>query len=98
MNLTDEQIDSIEHAAYDAEVTLRSYSGRVMFGELCVGVSFDRIGDLTRFFVSLAAEDAPLAGKLCTLLRTDSLGLGQIAYWPGVSVPEAWAEQDDDEF
>lgn len=43
----------------------RPYSGRCMFGEYCVGVSLDYIGqyDLPRGF------------------RLDQLGMGHIAYW-----------------
>lgn len=95
MKLTDTQIDAIEDAAYDADLRVRSYSGRVMFGENCVGLTFNRIGDLAKFFVSLAENDAPLAAALAGKLRTDSLGLGEIAYFPGVEPIDD--EDDEDE-
>lgn len=53
----------------------RSYSGRGMFGKECVGVSIDRLDDL---------DGLPLKG-----VRTDSLGLGLIAYWPHLTWTDA---------
>lgn len=59
----------------------RSYSGRGMFGRECVGVSLRR-GDY--------GEGLPSAGQ-----RRDSLGLGEIAYWPSVKWP-AWATEEEE--
>lgn len=97
MNLTTEQIDSIEGAAYDANAEIRSYSGRMMFGENCPAIVIDSVNNLTAFFVSLAANDSVLAAKLSRELRVDSLGLREIAYWPSISVPADWAEDDDED-
>jgi hypothetical protein len=97
MNLTTEEIDSIEHAAYDAEVSLRSYSGRMMFGQSCPAIAVKSINNLAAFFVSLGANDSVLAAKLSRELRMDQLGLGEIAYWPSISLPADWEETDADD-
>lgn len=57
-----------------ADLRPRSYSGRGMYGERCVGVSLDYLGQ---------ADGLPLSGS-----RTDSLGLGIILYWPSAKWPE----------
>lgn len=97
MNLTDTQFDAIESAAFDAEAELRSYSGRAMFGQQCLALQIDSIRNLTAFFISLAVDDQDLAAKLSRDLRTDSLGLGEIAYWPSIGVPDSMVEDDEDE-
>jgi hypothetical protein len=58
----------------------RSYSGRGMFGKRCVGVS-------TRPYDY--GSDLPNQGQ-----RRDSLGLGEIIYWPSVPWPEGREESD----
>lgn len=50
----------------------RSYSGRGMYGRVCVGVTLDRFEELT-----VGARTA----------TWDSMGLGRIAYWPGHTWP-----------
>lgn len=57
----------------------RSYSGRGMYGRECVACSIRRGEDF-----------AGLPGGY----RTDSLGLGQIVYWPRVAWPEDLEEQE----
>lgn len=56
----------------------RSYSGRFMYGKECVAVKLYR-GD--------SGADLPKAGQ-----RRDSLGLGQIAYWPAAEWPNTEIE------
>jgi hypothetical protein len=53
---------------------VRSYSGRGMYGRRCVGVSLGR-GDY--------GSALPEEGQ-----KRDSLGLGEIVYWPSVAWPE----------
>lgn len=97
MNLTNEEIETIENAAYDADATIRSYSGRMMFGQSCIALAIDSTRNLAAFFVSLGANNTTLAAKLSRELRMDQLGLGEIAYWPSISVPAEWAEDDEDD-
>lgn len=70
-------------ALYQANCEPRSYSGRAMFGERCVGIALDSDSELWRVAQSLASRDIFIGGP-----RTDSLGMGIIAYWPGVKWPE----------
>jgi hypothetical protein len=74
---TDNLIDKIIRAGFKP----RSYSGRGMFGEECVGVSIQHD--------SGGNEDELPRGN-----RVDSLGLGQIWYWPQCKWP-AGLEGDD---
>lgn len=83
--LTADQLDTLENAAYDAGGEIRSYSGRAMFGTTCLGLDVESITTLARFFVSLAANDLDLATRLTNNVRTDSMGMGMIAYWPAFS-------------
>lgn len=96
MNLTDDQLDTLENSAYDADAKTRSYSGRAMFGARCIAIEIDGINNLAKFFVSLAANDLTLAAKMASGVRTDSLGLGMIAYWPSIDAPEYF--EVDEEF
>ena len=70
---TEELIAALESIGQD----WRDYSGRNMFGDSCVGVTLDGDGELWTLAQELALEgievDAP---------KTDSMGLGIIAYWP----------------
>jgi hypothetical protein len=59
---------------------VRSYSGRGMFGRQCVGVALDRYD---------YGSDLPDEGQ-----RRDSLGLGEIVYWPSATWPEGRKERD----
>lgn len=96
--LTTNQIDTITEAAYDADVELRSYSGRAMFGSQCIGVSSDSESGAALFLVAVAKEDADLAESLARNLRSDSLGRGIITYFPSfASVVDEDDEDEDDE-
>lgn len=50
----------------------RPYSGRGMHGKECIGVSVERIGE----------------HQFPTPWRSESLGKGQIVYWPTATWPE----------
>lgn len=52
----------------DQDLKPRSYSGRGMYGENCVGVYVKNVGD----------------HSLPSGFRFDNLGLGYIIYWPSV--------------
>jgi hypothetical protein len=58
-------VEKIREAGYEP----RSYSGRGMFGKVCVGVDLDR---------NDRGEDLPGGAS------EDSMGLGYIMYWPHV--------------
>lgn len=75
-----ELIDAIEGAGYDA----RDYSGRAMYGSVCVGVDLDGDGDLWKLAGDLAQQ-----GHEVPAPRTDSMGRGIIAYWPSIKWPQS---------
>lgn len=77
-----ELIDAIEDAGFEA----RDYSGRAMFGSVCVGVDLDSDGDLWRLATALGE-----AGINVGAPRTDSMGRGIIAYWPSIKWPSELA-------
>lgn len=52
----------------------RSYSGRFMYGRYCVGVALEQYD---------SGSDLPLKKSQ----RRDSLGMGQIVYWPHLEWP-----------
>ena len=68
-----------------------AYSGRGMGGRSCLAVTLPSTGKLTEFMVALAVQltendRADDALRLARLTRTDSMGLGIVAYWPGVEL------------
>lgn len=78
---------AIEDAAiYD--VTVLPYAGRGMDPDAeCAAVRYTDLSELLLLFVSLVgvtSEDE--AQYLAKRTRTDSLGHGSIAYWPGVKL------------
>ena len=77
--LTPDQMDELRDAAHSVEARIMDeYSGRGMFGAVCVGVVLKDEGDLFRFAGELSDELVELLGSP----RWDSLGLNEIAYWP----------------
>lgn len=84
--MTDTLRDFIESAGFD----VRSYSGRGMYGKVCLAVSVDYPGsffvDVTREICRGEDDDNEQYKRLKELkgYRTDQLGLGQVVYWPNV--------------
>jgi hypothetical protein len=87
----------VQGAAETAEIwegeygICQAYNGRGMGSGTCAAVTLPSTGKLTEFLVALAVsmtEDdrADDAMRLARLTRTDSMGLGIVAYWPGVEI------------
>lgn len=70
-----ELIEALEEVGYDT----RSYSGRAMYGKSCVAVTDSSPWELARAL----SLDFDLS---CP--REDSLGLGNVLYWPSYPWPE----------
>ena len=71
----------------DAGLAPRSYSGRAMYGQQCVGATFEgsllgTIADITE-----ACDDTAEASDLINSARTDNMGRGTIIYWHDVEWP-----------
>lgn len=76
------------------------YSGRGMFGEKCFALSCDGsigvlLSDLLRAVACEGSEAVEELADMFESMRTDSLGLGKIYYFPGWILPES--EDEDDE-
>jgi len=92
MNLTTKDFDLIRDIVGrvdpDAQV-IDDYSGRAMYGRTCVGLIADNaLSTLGRLLASLnGRERTDIAAVLVqNEVRTDDMGLSEIAYWPCVTV------------
>lgn len=70
-----------------------AYSGRGMGPRTCLAVTLPDVGVLVPFMVALAVQltendRSDDALRLARLTRTDSMGLGVVAYWPGVQLTD----------
>lgn len=97
--LNKEDLNKINELFADIGAT-RSYSGRGMYGATCLGVSTD---DTIGKFVADAIDQAELFDVDLTALawvfrrmRSDSLGLGSILYFPGVAYVGDDSEDNDE--
>ncbi len=95
-------IDLLEYAAPQGSV--RSYSGRFMYGKRCVSVNIDRGESLEALCGQLVLDaerdnegDGDEVVRILRQTRTDNMGLGTVAYWPNIQWPEGREEQDGDE-
>lgn len=79
----------IKAFAVEHNGSLRSYSGRCMWGEKCLGVTVGRWD----------YEEAFKAAKRLRSLgaaRSDSMGLDMIIYFPDAGAPsQAWLDSED---
>lgn len=87
----------------DADLNVRSYSGRGMYGRKCLGVSCDSESykDMMEAILDGVAQAASQDNwsvvddvkEAMRNLQQDNLGMGTIVYWPRVE----YAEGEDDE-
>jgi hypothetical protein len=98
MRTLDRQL--LRDACWDAglepeEAVMEDYSGRAMYGETCLAIRCGHPArDAVLFLLALqplAAEADPdhgdlLAQDLAQAMRTDDLGRGSVAYFPGFRV------------
>lgn len=103
--LTDEQAHILREAVYyavDFAEVIR-YSGRSMYGKECVAItSEDSARMLIKVMQYLMGDADSAAQRVADLLadhsvRTDSMGRGSVVYWPSLSLPEGFVENDDDD-
>jgi len=85
----------------DMEFNVRKYSGRFMFGKQCLAIDGDDINPiLLGYCIGLVAADegVDLSGDLMGM-RSDSMGLGMIYYWPYIEFEgdEDALDVDDEE-
>jgi len=95
--------NEISHETYEAiaeEFNITAtYSGRGMYGNVCLGLT-GRIDDLMRFVAWVVAADLEdLTIDMLTLgMSQDNMGLDMIYYWPNIIVtPPAETNEEPDE-
>lgn len=79
----------------DQDAIYPEYSGRGMYGRTCVGIVLDRYTDTNQALLGVALADTfgtDDAWDIARAMRTDSMGLGTIVYFPG------WELEDAEEF
>lgn len=93
--MTSKQVAKFIAALEDAgsEEVRTNYSGRGMFGATCVGVEVASQKDATELIVDVLIEarsddDREAFGSILKRGVFDSMGLGLIFYFPGVTVEE----------
>jgi len=83
------------------EAIMNDYSGRAMYGDTCLGIVADSEAKVVEVLfryasrVAWRADDAETVAEslddmasLVSGMRTDSMGLSMIAYFPGVGLRE----------
>jgi hypothetical protein len=100
MVLTDDQLTVLRDACYDEsldgdECIDLSYSGRGMYGKTCVGLRTDSVREAVAVLVKCATNYGSdggdeLAEEMAARLTTDSMGMGVIVYFPGIT----WEDED----
>jgi hypothetical protein len=99
MRLTRSLLEDVLGEAGVEEEPRWDYSGRYMYGKTCFGFVGD-VSDLAAFFYHLALvteDDDTIFYDLHRALRTDSMGMNTIFYFPGVDVSRDEEEPEVDE-
>ena len=80
------------------------YSGRGMFGNRCFSITMDdSVGRLFAAVIFAMNEDSLCytdeIGRMFEDMRSDSMGIGNVYYFPGWTLPESIIEEfcDEDE-
>lgn len=76
-----------ENAGLDTSAVYARYRGRGMYGEECVGLVHDFVGELLQFVLELDAAGVNL-DPFVKDARQDRMGLSMITYFPGVQIGE----------
>lgn len=72
---------------------ITEYSGRGMYGEICMGIVLDRMSNDEEQEVIERIFELGLKG-----FRTDSMGLGVIYYWPNIPGFEEETELEEHKY
>ncbi len=92
---------AIRNAAEDNDFQIReNYSGRGMFGRECFGVVTDESVGKVIAAIIRNIDDFDVVEEFARVLedlRTDSMGLSAIIYFPGWNLPEEVEDEDDED-
>lgn len=85
-----------------ADFTVRSYSGRGMYGTQCLGFEVDEYVSLLQVAAdlidSVSEDNMEALAQVLRESRTDSMGRGQIVYFPHVEWQEEWDASEEDDY
>lgn len=70
-----EVLEDVMYSSGNVEFTMRSYSGRGMYGKSCVGIVVSDLSEVFKLGQELSEYHFPT-------LKSDSMGLDMIVYWP----------------
>lgn len=98
ITLTDDQAIEFQDAVDNLDGTVDfQYSGRGMYGDTCVGiVARDTASILLHLLRNLPDEIADLFDGV--EVRSDSMGLDEIVYFPAINTEYDPDDDDDDEY
>jgi hypothetical protein len=83
-------VEAFENAGFEP----RSYSGKYMYSERCLGISGDSALSIVIETIAEFARNAETTDEIVDFVerlgnvRSDSLGLGQIVYFPSIEWEE----------
>lgn len=87
-------MSDIQRIAEEFGMNVRSYSGRGMMGRTCLGIVVDDATEVFELFYNLGTRDLRMPfGPV----RTDSMGISTIYYWPLEEYVESEEDSDEDE-
>jgi len=95
---------AVDVAGLEEDVLHLDYSGRGMYGNRCPAVYVDNFGEAMAFMIALVGvlADADRGDDIYDLVelarstRTDGMGRGIVAYWPGLEVTDVEDEEEDE--
>lgn len=93
--------ETLKAACEDAGLDYRSYSGRGMYGDRCLGVTGKDVpsifADLLEAFSNMYTDEGDVdmssVAELFRRTKWDSMGLDVIVYWPRIK----WVDEEEDE-
>lgn len=99
----------LQHICFMADIPTRKYSGRGMFGKECLGIEVDNLGSFMADIMEAIIDTSEVDGDHTQVkvyveamealadafrnMRTDSLGMGMIIYFPNIP----YTKDGDDE-
>ena len=89
----------------DAQYTPHAYSGRGMYGEVCLAVTTDSVSESVTVILDVVqacaengtTEDVTELIDLLRGSRSDSMGRGVVVYWPDIPWADCGADEEEDD-
>lgn len=90
-------MNALQKMLVELDYSVRSYSGRAMYGRSCLGVVLDSENDvsklMSKLILNVEEEERSEVAKAVRGFKTDSMGMGIVLYFPEVE----YEDDDDDE-